>query len=166
MKKITACIAIIAMILLAASVLFADEGEKKYDYIGANKCKMCHKKDGTHTTWLETKHAKAFEALDADAQKNQECVGCHTTGTTAKGELLEGVQCEACHGPGSAYKSMKIMKDPELAMANGLMLPDTTTCMGCHNENVPEEFQPKDGYNFTEMMKTGIHAMPAKKEGK
>ncbi len=45
---------------------------------------------------------------------------------------LRGVQCEACHGPGSAYKSMKVMKDPKLARQNGLWEVTRDVCMRCH----------------------------------
>jgi len=142
------------------------EAKVKHEYVGVDKCKMCHKKDGVHPSWLETKHAKAWASLDEKAQKDEKCIGCHSTGTTADGELLTNVQCEACHGPGSDYKKMSVMKDKEQAIANGLIIPTEETCKKCHNENVPAEFQPKDGYDFAKMMKTGIHAMPAKEEAK
>lgn len=158
---------VFALVAFMASFLSAQEKkEQKFEYIGADKCKMCHKKDNTHPSWEETAHAKAWESLDAEAQKNEECVACHSTGTTAKGELLTGVQCEACHGPGSEYKSMSIMKDRVKSIANGLWMPDSTTCQKCHNENVPEEFQKEGGYNFAEMMKTGLHDMPAEEAEK
>ena len=160
-------------VLLAFTSAFSGEeksekGAKKneYQYIGAKKCKMCHKKDGTHPSWLETKHAKAWESLDEKAQKDEKCVTCHSTGTTAKGDLLTGVQCEACHGPGSDYKKKSVMQDREKAIAAGLLMPNEETCKKCHNENVPAEFRPKEGYNFAEMMKTGIHDLPSKDKEK
>lgn len=162
MKKITAIIVALALVVFMASLLPAqDKKADEHQYIGAKKCKLCHSRDKVYPTWAETPHAKAWDVLDSAAQKNEKCVGCHSTGTTADGELLTGVQCEACHGPGSDYKTMSIMKDKEKAIAHGLILPDSTTCQKCHNENVPKEFQPKEGYNFAEMMKTGLHAMPA-----
>lgn len=144
----------------------AEKKEVKHDYAGATKCKMCHTKDGVYPSWLETKHAKAFASLDKEQQKDAKCVGCHTTGTTAKAELLEGVQCEACHGPGNDYKKMSIMKDLKLAMENGLVLPDEKTCTKCHNENIPKEFQPKEKFDFEKMKAKGVHAMPVKEEAK
>ena len=80
--------------------------------------------------------------------------------------MLTGVQCEACHGPGSEYKSMSIMKDREKAMANGLLIPDEKTCFKCHNENVPEEFRSKEPFDFEKMKAKGIHAMPSAAEEK
>ncbi|MCK4657575.1 MAG: cytochrome c3 family protein, partial [candidate division Zixibacteria bacterium] len=125
----------------------ADSTKKvTHEYVGDKKCKICHKKDGIHPSWLETKHAKAWDALKPEDQKNKECVACHSTGTTAKGELLTGVQCEVCHGPGSDYKKKKIMEDQKASVANGLLLPDENTCKSCHNENVPEEFRAKEKF--------------------
>jgi predicted CXXCH cytochrome family protein len=66
------------------------------------------------------------------------CDSCHTTGhdqaisdkSTRKD--LRGVQCEACHGPGSLYKSMKVMKDPKLAREKGLWNVTREICLKCH----------------------------------
>lgn len=100
-----------------------------HTYVGADKCKMCHKLQ--HASWLETTHAKATEAAKAstDREFGAACLGCHATNAD---ESLCGVQCEACHGPGSDYKKMSIMKDIEAAKANGLRIPTQETCNGCH----------------------------------
>jgi len=135
----------------------------KYDYVGHKKCKICHKTE--HDSWMETVHAKAWDALKPEEQKKAECIGCHSTGKDKDGELLTGVQCEACHGPGSAYKSQKIMKDKELAIANGLIMPTAETCEGCHNKKSPT-FK---GFKFEEAVKNmkAMHVMKeAKTEGK
>ena len=81
---------------------------------------------------------KAFEALKGAEKADPECLSCHATGygepfsekTTVKD--LRGVQCEACHGPGSEYKSMRVMKDPKLARKNGLLDITRETCLRCH----------------------------------
>ena len=140
-----------AVALIAVSAL-AEEGEKAekaekadHAFVGAKKCKTCHK--DTHASWLETKHAKTYDVLSAEEKKNEECLGCHVTGTTAKDVLLEGVQCEACHGAGGDYKSAKIMSkkkwkaDPEaqkkLALEAGLLMPTEELCKTCHNKKSP-----------------------------
>lgn len=167
---LTAMVFVASMFVIATAEEGAKEEKKaeekavKHEYVGADKCKTCHKKDETHPSWLKTKHATAFEALTEEQKKDKSCVGCHTTGTTAAGELLVGVQCEACHGPGSDYKSMKIMKDEKLAMENGLLIPDAKTCAKCHNENVPEEFRSKEKFDFEKMKAKGVHAMPVEEE--
>ena len=70
--------------------------------IGAGKCKICHKVQ--FASWSETAHATRTPPLD----------------------------CEDCHGPGSEYKSKKVMEDPELALAAGLVRPDRSFCSRCH----------------------------------
>src|SRR5262245_38845001 len=118
------------------------------EYVGAAKCKTCHSKE--FTIWSASPHAKAFEKLKADDQKKPECVGCHVTGQgkpAAAGAELNGVQCEACHGPGSLYKATTIMSkkvyeaDKDAAhkksLEVGLIIPTEETCKGCHNEKSP-----------------------------
>ncbi len=163
LRKLTlmAIIALVASAFILSSVV-AQEAEKKEDakefgFIGHKKCKICHKTE--HTSWSETVHAKAWEALKPEEQKKAECVGCHSTGKDADGELLTGVQCEACHGPGSEYKSQKIMKDKELSLANGLIEPTKEVCVTCHNEKSPT-FK---GFEFEKAVKD-VKAIHAKKE--
>ncbi len=151
MRKVTT-ITLIIMALLAMTALFVNSEEAKNDFVGANKCKTCHK--GVHAAWLETGHAKAFDLLSDDEKKNEKCVGCHTTGSTADGVLLEGVQCESCHGAGSAYKSAKIMSkkkwkaDPEtqkkMAIDAGLVYPTAEVCTTCHKKEGNPNFKPFD----------------------
>lgn len=136
-----------AFVLIGAGAPPEEKAEVKpeHAYVGAKKCKTCHK--AQFTSWLETKHAKAFETLSAEEQEKPECVKCHITGTTKKGVLLKGIQCEVCHGPGKDYKSLKIMskkkwkKDPETykakAIAAGLIYPTEETCLRCHNDESP-----------------------------
>lgn len=70
--------------------------------VGVERCMKCHKIQ--YTSWLETEHAKLEPPLD----------------------------CEACHGPGSEYRSLKVMKDPEASRAAGLVDPSPTFCARCH----------------------------------
>ncbi|NWG14420.1 MAG: hypothetical protein HXY20_12890 [Acidobacteria bacterium] len=137
MRKKLTVLAASAALLLAASAYAQNR-----TYIGADKCRICHKVE--HTSWAKTKHAKAMESLKPEEQKKPECIQCHTTGT--KNEL-PGVQCEACHGPGSDYKTMSIMKDRQKAIAAGLIIPSEKGCVGCHNQKSPT-FK---GFNWAEM---------------
>lgn len=118
-------------------------------YIGASKCKLCHKV--SYESWSSLKHAKAFEVLKPDEQSNPQCLECHATGGTAE---FPGVQCEACHGPGSEYKSMKIMKDHEASLAAGLVVPDKQVCEGCHVGDAPHEMPE---FNYEEAKAKGTH---------
>jgi len=108
-------------------------------YVGAAKCKLCHMKQ--HKVWSESEHSKAFEVLKPDEQKDPKCLTCHVTGyrTTrqVKSELV-GIQCEACHGPGSLYLNIHIKKDKEGARKAGMIAkPNPDSCKTCHNEESP-----------------------------
>jgi hypothetical protein len=48
-----------------------------------------------------------------------------------------GVHCESCHGAGKDYQSKKVMENKDLAIANGLVMPDDKVCVKCHNEESP-----------------------------
>jgi hypothetical protein len=136
----------------------------KYTYVGKEKCKLCHKV-AEYDSWSTTVHAKAWEALKPEEQKNDSCIVCHSTGKDAAGVLLTGVQCEACHGPGSAYKSQANMKDKKLAMAAGLIEPTKEVCVKCHNDKSPN-FK---GFDFDKYSKDpkGMHKIfPKKTESK
>lgn len=157
-----------ALLILFFSVSLLMAQGKSYKFVGVKKCKMCHnskKKGQQYKIWLDSPHARAFKELSgkkalefakanniADPSKEKRCLGCHSTAAAADPALLtktitveEGVSCESCHGPGSAYKSMKKMKDRALAMKNGLILPDEAVCKKCHNPDNPfhKEFKFK-----------------------
>ncbi len=77
--------------------------------IGASKCKMCHKLQ--YTSWSATAHAGRTPPLD----------------------------CESCHGAGSEYKAISVMKDPQKAKAAGLVIPGREFCGICHQGKVSDE---------------------------
>jgi hypothetical protein len=143
LKKLT--VVIFSLVLLFTfSNLFA----QKASYVGTKKCKMCHTKDGTHKKWEGTKHATAFKSLKSEASKklakgkaaDQEaaCIACHVSSVDKKDMYEEGVGCEACHGPGSNYMKMDIMKDKAKSKAAGLVMnKDTKLCEKCHNKKSP-----------------------------
>ena len=70
--------------------------------VGSNACKLCHRVQ--FASWSESPHAKRNPPLD----------------------------CEGCHGAGSEYKGMAIMKDPAKASAAGLVRPGAPFCATCH----------------------------------
>lgn len=134
-------VAAVALLWVSAVALAAAPDHK---YIGAQKCKICHKIQ--HTSWLATKHAKAFETLKPAEQKDPKCYQCHVTDNDA---AMVGVQCEQCHGPGSDYQGLKVMKDRAASIAAGLILPTKEVCVQCHNSKSPN-FK---GFNFDEAVK-------------
>jgi hypothetical protein len=163
MKKIWLVLIIVLTLVLLVS-LFSEE----FTYVGADKCKICHKTDKQgkqHPIWEESKHSKSFAALSSEqAQQtakdagieqipadSPKCLACHAPLFDKAAELKEeGVTCEVCHGPGSAYKKLSIMKNQEEAVQNGLILygsPDAIKkqCLSCHENahNKPFDFEAK-----------------------
>ncbi len=78
-------------------------------YVGGEACRECHEE--AFAVWEHTPHSLAYRTLeDISKNFNLSCVGCHVTGYRQPGgsevvqnEGLRDVQCEACHGPGSAH---------------------------------------------------------------
>ncbi len=135
-----------------------------FKYIGVDKCAAtCHKGDTKGKQleiWQDSKHSQAYKDLqtpEADkiakdkgfttaAAETPQCLKCHTLGKDIDPAELEdtfdktqGVQCETCHGPGSEYKKLSIMKDKELAKQNGLIIhtEKEAFCTTCHNSESP-----------------------------
>jgi len=157
MKRFILMAVCVAVVL---SMVYAGD----FTYVGAKKCKMCHKgekKGEVFEKWEKGPHVKAFEAVKGKGEeKNPECLKCHTTGFGAGGYKVgdanaanfEGVQCESCHGPGSAYKKLSIMKDKKKSMENGLIEANEAVCKKCH---VGNEHTGK--FNFAEAVKKVDH---------
>lgn len=172
------------VICLALGVtLSANAQEKVFKYEGAASCKMCHmtpKSGAAYKIWQASKHAKAYATLAseeakaigkklgiADPQKSEKCLSCHVTAAGVDAKLLgpkysieEGVGCESCHGPGSEYKSKKVMdglfaKTIEPASV-GLILPTEENCKKCHNDKSPT-FK---GFDFEKMKAQIAHPVP------
>jgi hypothetical protein len=180
-----------AMLLRGPAMAQDAPKAEKPSYVGAEACGKCHKseaKGNQLSDWKASKHAGAYAVLAtpeakkvaqakgvADPQKDAKCLRCHVTAhgvdaalivkTTASGEAgfktEDGVQCESCHGPGSLYKSLKVMKDMKAAMAAGMTMPDEKVCKQCHNADSPN-YKP---FNYQEMLKKVAHPNPAKAKG-
>lgn len=117
---------VMALVLVGALVASAAP-----TYVGAAKCKMCHKLQ--YDSWLAIgKHSKALEGAKASKTPafDPSCLSCHATD---KNEASMGVECEACHGLGSDYKAMSVMKDHAKAVAAGLVVQDQKACDRCHD---------------------------------
>jgi hypothetical protein len=92
--------------------------------VGAEKCKMCHKIQ--FDSWTASKHAKLSPVQD----------------------------CESCHGPGSEYKTIAVMKNLEAAKKAGLLVPTKADCAKCHGKGkVPA---------MTDALFVKVHAHKAK----
>ena len=112
-----------------------------------------------YSTWiLQDKHSKAYQALTGNvgermarilklgtkAEEAQKCLACHALYTTAEQrgrpfEISEGVSCESCHGPASAWLGPHTTRDwpHEKSVALGMrdtqnVIARTNLCLECH----------------------------------
>lgn len=160
-KKI---IFLLGMVILTIGLVNAED----FKYIGAAKCKMCHNKADKgeqFNKWAASPHAKAMDRLKGADATNPKCLKCHSTAASVDQALVatitvaEGVSCESCHGPGSAYKVATTMKDHALSMSKGMIMPEEKVCKKCHNEESPNY----KGFNFKEYSAKIAHDDPTTK---
>lgn len=87
----------------------------------------------------------------------QNCAGCHTTGLDVSRARWEddGVQCEACHGPGSIHievadEAGRSLDEDELAQIHGAIVlsPDAQICGQCHSRGIEPEGQHPYPVNY------------------
>ena len=122
----------------------------------ADACQGCHAP--IFEKWKGTRHAHAFEVLTAqNRQFDRDCTPCHTTGFFKQGGFvnatatphLAGVQCEACHGNGSAHA-----KDPKTKT-------DTVAKSMCHSCHTADQTPDFDFATFWARIDHGTMSTPA-----
>lgn len=147
---------------------------KATDYVGMNKCKMCHSKQ--YKAYQTTEHAHAMKSLATAGEKeiadraaalkvelkghpneSADCVKCHVTGfqlaggypaaDSTKSASLENVTCESCHGPGGKHVTAAMADKKKTINVN----VTEKMCRQCHTP----EMSPK--FNFEEYHKKGVH---------
>lgn len=91
------------------------EGSPSERFLGAANCAQCH--TDIYRDYVQTAHGKAWDSLVTKGQAtNPDCVSCHVVGFYHENgfdrvadpqipgrEALKNVQCEACHGYGTAH---------------------------------------------------------------
>ncbi len=170
------------------ALLFTNVNAQHYKYEGVKKCSMCHKSKkigAQYKIWKKSAHANAYKTLQtkkADeiakkegfktkAAETPKCLKCHVTAYGVDKKLLgkkykmeDGVQCESCHGPGSGYAKMSIMKNRKKSIAKGLKLYDNDKkkikelCVTCHNSENPTDH----GFDFDKYWAEIQHYIPKK----
>jgi len=112
-----------------------------------------------YSTWiLQDKHSRAYQALTGEvgermarilklggkAEESPKCLGCHAlyTAPEQRGrpfEISEGVSCESCHGPASAWLGSHTTRDWPHEKSVALGMRDTRSvihraalCLECH----------------------------------
>jgi len=163
-------------------LIAAQEKESVNSYVGVATCGTCHKteKQGKQLDiWKNSKHSQAYKTLQTEkanevakklghttaAAETDACLKCHASGyekdtpiSGTKFDMKDGVQCETCHGPGSNYKNLKIMKDKQDSIKNGLIIHEKIEefCKTCHNPESPTFVE----MNFTESWEKIKHSVP------
>ncbi len=129
-------IVLLILIMNAAAVY----SEQSASYVGVEKCAPCH--SAIKDSWQNTPHAKAIESLKKTGQeKLPACVKCHVTGYEKDGGFIDyeltpemaGVQCEVCHGPGSAHVANPMGK-------NITKQAGAEICRQCHTQGQDPKF--------------------------
>jgi hypothetical protein len=141
----------------------------EFKYVGVSVCADCHTEStgdfdkGAVQVWRSHFHAQAYKTLQRDYTKeiasrtrgvddpanDWRCVKCHQTAygagpeqTASSYRAEEGVGCEVCHGPGSAYAEEDHGPDVANREAMGFrVLRDLSdrreVCTSCHNKASP-----------------------------
>ena len=166
--------------------------ESKHKYVGASKCKSCHKKEligNQYGAWQDAKHSKAFETLKSEKaleiakekglaeppHESGDCLKCHVTAYGVEPAMFakkplahsDGIQCESCHGPGSDYRKKKVMSDHDKSVAAGMWEPgkDEKICTACHNDESPT-WDPAEGCDYEARKEEIAHPIPEDVKGK
>ena len=178
MKKTMLVLTVVGCAMSAPPSILAQDTAPN-TYLGVTTCVgICHKteKQGNQLgIWQKTGHAQAYTTLTSakageiakskglakPANESPECLQCHTVPADANVDIKDGVQCEICHGPGSAYKNMSVMKDKARAIAAGLReYKDDAAiekqCRNCHNDKSPTFKE----FNFAERWAKIRHPVP------
>jgi hypothetical protein len=144
MKMRTICKIAISWSAVLFMVFFlcrTGDAQSEAGYAGWKACMVCHQK--ITESWQRTPHAKAIESLRKTSQESLPgCVSCHVTGYEQPGgyvdlELtpeLEGVQCEACHGPAKGHL---VQVGRKAGMA---AVPGKEVCRKCHTPGQDPKF--------------------------
>lgn len=154
---------------IPAIAMAGPEGSSKYIGPGSCAATSCHGSvkpvagsrilQNEYSTWiLQDKHSRAYQALTSDvgermarilklgskAEESPKCLNCHALYTTPEQrgrnfEISEGVSCENCHGPASAWLGPHTTREwtHEKSVAAGMtdtrnVIHRTEKCLQCH----------------------------------
>lgn len=118
--------------------------------------------DTVALVWRPYVLAESWVSTEYDFVKN--CAGCHTTGLDLERVRWEddGVQCEACHGPGSVHAEVaddagRRPDDDEIAEIHAAIVvsPDAQICGKCHGQGM----QPDLVHPFATQYRPGTNLL-------
>jgi predicted CXXCH cytochrome family protein len=102
-------------------------------------CGNCH--ISKQRTWVQTRHARAWDDLQNSGHAQDFCNSCHTTNGSSNlapdsagytsvaadaRKFYQDVQCESCHGPGAGHVTA-----PDDAQPLSTVVADTASAFGC-----------------------------------
>ena len=153
-----------------------DESAPEAAYVGQQTCKLCHNQSEHGQQWRiwnESPHARAYRTLLNDESRelmtelgmpgtawtSSDCRRCHVTAFEPEQSLpdairiVNGVQCESCHGPGSRHvedgRKYWMEGDTTIDIAANIIRPREPDCLTCHNPQSPtwdpERYTLQDG---------------------
>jgi len=103
-------------------------------------CANCHATPSND--WAETKHASAWEGLQASGSAQAFCENCHTVSQLGNAatenvgwaatmeDRYHDVQCESCHGQGETHVAEPTATQPLPSLA--IVMDGTNGCGECH----------------------------------
>jgi len=146
---VLACLAIVLGALGTRRPISAEPPEDA-TYVGVKKCKECHEK--RNANWKKMKHSLAWKALSKEERTRPGCYRCHVTGHGKPGGFLSekrtprltAVQCESCHGPGSAHYASAKAKEPKAKVRALIHKTPQNTCIECHNPHKKHDEYAKE----------------------
>lgn len=155
-----ACAVCLCALFMLHGAAFAEA-----DYVGHGVCKLCHNKTAYGTQWdiwNASPHARAFETLleprsleiakgkgiDVAPSEAPECLRCHATAYDRATRnvpdvlaIMDGVQCEACHGAGAQHvpdgRRHWLGRDESVDFTAHIVRPNERTCVQCHRRQSP-----------------------------
>ena len=167
--------ALLAVALATVSAVSADGPTEFPLYVGQGVCRECHPQvdiSDSHTSVDIPKHNRTLDLLSREearsiaalsgiverAKDSLICLYCHATAadegarwTAESFSIEDGVQCEACHGAGSAHvesvRSDHSLRsgDPRLLIRRG----DLDDCGGCHVERPSHRAVLEEGFTLS-----------------
>ena len=134
-------------------------------YVGVASCRDCHPDPARVYDGMA--HAHAYQTLvDKGRQYDLECIGCHVVGYGKPGGVcrldrvdgLANVQCESCHGMGSAHA------DSAGGEAVPVPKPGIAQCLACHTPDNDTRFSKESyvSYYLPRILGPG-HGLPLKR---
>lgn len=164
--------------------------DDEFKYTGVRKCVKCHETEKTgnqYDIWQGSKHSLAWYSLltpkadniakdmgfNTKASQTPQCIKCHVLGKDINYNELQttfniedGVQCETCHGPGSRYSFLPIMKDKEWAGEFGLIIHKEKEqfCISCHNSDSPTYNSSLNKFDYDRFWEKIKHPLPSREK--